>query len=636
MSKELPTIFQVDEAARSRLHKPIDEMKYILATDVGSTTTKARFFKKMENNEWRFVVAGEAPTTVEAPFEDVTMGVKNAVREAEELTGHQILMPDGSGIIVPYDGKRGVDLYCTTSSAGGGLQMMVAGVIMSMTAESANRAALGAGAIVMDVIAVNDRRPTYKKIQRIRNLRPDMILLAGGTDGGTITHVAQLAELIKSADPKPRLGVTYELPIVYAGNDMARPHINNLLGSDFALTIVDNIRPILEVENTEPARKAIHELFMEHVMSHAPGYNKLMKWTDVDIMPTPAGEGMAMQLIAKAYEKNVIGVGLGGATTNVYSVFDGKFVRSVSANLGMSYSICNVLKEAGIGNIMRWLPFDIDEGEVRDRLRNKMIRPTTIPQTLEELIIEHAVAREALRLGLNHHKTIATKLKGTRTESAFDRGLTAIYQDMLETYIDMMKISIIAGTGGLLSHAPRRVQAVMILTDAFQPEGVTMLFQDSVFMMPHLGVLSTVYPEAAWQIFDKDCLVRLGTVIAPKGVPIQEEVAMEVEIDMPNGETLEEQVKIGEMKRVLLGERQTAEATIRPSKHLDVGHGEDKEVTTKVEGGIVGIVLDGRGRPLILPEDEMDRKRKLLEWFTSLEMYSEEILEECRTRQNLG
>ena len=630
MSKTLPTTFLVDEAARSRLHKPIGDMQYILATDVGSTTTKARFFRRMEDKEWRFVVAGEAPTTVEAPFEDVTMGVKNAVREVEELTGHQILMPDGSGIILPYDGRRGVDLYCTTSSAGGGLQMMVAGVIMTMTAESANRAALGAGAIVMDVIAVNDRRPPYKKIQRIRDLRPDMILLAGGTDGGTITHVAQLAELIKSADPKPRLGITYELPIVYAGNDMARPHIKNLLDSDFALTIVDNIRPILEVENTEPARKAIHELFMEHVMSHAPGYDRLMKWTDVDIMPTPAGEGMAMQLIAKSYGKNVIGVGLGGATTNVYSVFDGKFVRSVSANLGMSYSICNVLKEAGIKNIMRWLPFDLEEGEVRNRLRNKMIRPTTIPQTFEELIIEHAVAREALRLGLNHHKTIATRLKGARTESAFERGLTAIYQNLFETYIDMMRISIIAGTGGLLSHAPRRVQAVMILTDAFQPEGATMLFQDSVFMMPHLGVLSTVHPDASWQIFDKDCLVRLGSVIAPKGVSSQGEVAMDVEIELPSGEALKEQVKFGEVRRILLGERQTADVTIRPSKSLDVGHGEGRELVTKVEGGVVGIILDGRGRPLILPEEEEERKNKLLEWFASLEMYSKEFLEKCK------
>jgi len=606
--------------------KPTDEMECILATDVGSTTTKARFFRKMENGEWRFVVAGETPTTVEAPYEDVTMGVKNAVREVEELTGHRILAEDGEGIITPYNGVSGVDLYCTTSSAGGGLQMMVTGVIKRMTGESAERSALGAGAIVMEIFATNDKRPIHRKIQQIRNLRPDMILMAGGTEGGTISHVVNMAELIKSADPKPRLGSMYQLPIVYAGNTDATENIKGILGEEFALSCIENIRPVLEVENTEPARRAIHELFMEHVMSHAPGYGKLMKWTDVDIMPTPAGEGMAIQLIADRYNRNVIGVGLGGATTNIYSIFDKRFVRSVSANLGMSYSICNVLKETGLENIMRWLPFDIDSSAVRNRLRNKMIRPTTIPQTLQELVIEHAVAREALRLGLVHHRSIATTLKGVRGDVAFLRGITT--QAIQESYIDMMKIDIVAGTGGLLSHAPRRVQSLMILNDAFLAEGVTMMFQDSVFMMPHLGVVSTVNRDAAWQIFDLDCLVRLGTIVAPKGEPDLSEVALDITLEMPGGDTVKESLNGGEVKKITLLERQVVQATIQPGRDLDIGAGPGQELVTSIEGGVVGVVLDTRGRPLVLPEDSETRKATLLKWIGALDMYPKKIFEE--------
>jgi uncharacterized protein (TIGR01319 family) len=607
------------------LRKPLEEMEYILATDVGSTTTKARFFKKMKNGEWRFVVAGETPTTVEAPYEDVTMGARNAVREVEELTGHKILAEGGEGIITPYDGESGVDLYCTTSSAGGGLQMMVTGVIKRMTGESAERSALGAGAIVMEIFATNDKRPVHRKIQQIRNLRPDMILMAGGTDGGTISHVVNMAELIKSADPKPRLGSMYQLPIVYAGNKDATDIIQSILG-EFALSCIENVRPVLEVENTEPARRAIHELFMEHVMSHAPGYDKLMKWTDVDIMPTPAGEGIAIQLIADRYKRNVIGVGLGGATTNIYSIFDKRFVRSVSANLGMSYSISNVLKETGLENIMRWLPFDIDSSDVRNRLRNKMIRPTTIPQTLQELVIEHAVAREALRLGLVHHRSIATTLKGVRGEVAFLRGITS--QAIVESYIDMMKIDIVAGTGGLLSHAPRRVQSLMILNDAFLTEGVTMMYQDSVFMMPHLGVVSTVHRDAAWQIFDLDCLVRLGTIVAPHGEPDPSDVALDIILEMPDGDTVKESLKGGEVKKITLPERQVAKATIQPGGTLDIGAGPGHELVTNIEGGVVGVVLDTRGRPLVLPEDSETRKAALMKWISALDMYPEKILEE--------
>jgi len=605
------------------LPRPESQMRFILATDVGSTTTKARFFH-LRDGEWRFLVAGEAPTTVETPYEDVTLGVRNAVREVEEMTGHHILSESGDRIVVPYDGKVGVDLYCTTSSAGGGLQMMVAGLIKTMTAESAHRAALGAGSIVMDVIARDDGRRPHHKIQRIRNLRPDMILLAGGTDGGESAHVMEIAELINAAEPKPRLGVGYQLPIVFAGNKALRTQIEKLMRKGFALSIVDNIRPVLERENTEPARNAIHELFMEHVMSHAPGYTKLMKWTPVPIMPTPAGEGLAMRLIASTYKMNVLGVGLGGATTNIYSIVDGRFVRSVSANLGMSYSITNVMKSAGIENIMRWLPFKLEEEDVATRLMNKMIRPTTIPQTLEDLIIEHSVAREALRLGLEHHKTIATRLKGVRVERTL---ADAFEQQLEETYIRMMDIDIIAGTGGLLSHAPDRIQTMLVLIDAFQPEGVTRMFQDSVFMMPHLGVLSTVYDRAAWSIFDKDCLVRLGTVIAPAGAGSSGEPVMTVELATHDGGTIKEDLRFGEIKRARLAERQEAKAIVTPQKKFDIGAGPGHRAEFIVIGGNAGIILDARGRPLRLPEDATARREMLFKWFQAVDVYSREELQ---------
>jgi uncharacterized protein (TIGR01319 family) len=130
---------------------------------------------------YRLIARGEAPTTVEAPFDDVTIGVLNAMRELEEVTGRTLLTDNKVFIRSSLDNDAGADLYVSTSSAGGGLQMMVMGVVKTMTAESAQRAALGAGAIVMDVIAIDDGRKDYERIQRIRSLRPDMVLLAGGT-----------------------------------------------------------------------------------------------------------------------------------------------------------------------------------------------------------------------------------------------------------------------------------------------------------------------------------------------------------------------------------------------------------------------------------------------------------------------
>lgn len=603
-----------------------NNIKIILATDCGSTTSKARLFKKI-GNEYRYIASGEAPTTVEAPYEDVTYGIRNAIRELEEVTGHRILSTNG--IIESQGENEGVDLYVTTSSAGGGLQMMVLGVIRTVTAESAERATLGAGAIVMDVLAIDDKREVYEKIERMRDLRPDMIMIAGGIDGGADTHVTSMAELVAASEPKARFGVEYSLPIVFAGNKDVRDSIKKILGGGYALKIVDNVRPTMEIENTGPARDAVHSLFMEHVMSHAPGYDKLMKWTPVPIMPTPAGEGSMFQTIAHSYNSNVIGVGLGGATTNVYSIYDGKFTRSVSANLGMSYSIGNVLNQARIENVMRWLPFKISETQLRHRLYNKMIRPTIIPQTLENLIIEHAVAREALRLGFAHHKFLARPLVGAMVGSAEgvgtrDMGMERMFDQKIgETYIDMMKIDRIGGTGGLLSHAPRREQSALILIDGFQPEGITKLFQDSVFMIPHLGVLSTVHPKAAMDIFEKDCIVRLGTCIALKGEPKEEkiETAAEVKIVLPDKSIIEEELTVGTIKRIPLKEGNMAEVEIKPSSQFDIGLKPGHSRKVKVEGGVVGIILDARGRPLSLPKDDDTRRKKVLEWYEALDVY---------------
>ena len=236
-----------------------------------------------------------------------------------------------------------------------------------MTGESAERAALGAGSIVMDVMASNDGRMPHEKISRIRQLRPDMILLSGGIDGGTLSHVVELAEMIAAANPRPRLGTGYKLPVIYAGNNKAHEQIKKTLGEITDLTIVENIRPVLEVENLGPSRDKIHDLFMEHVMAQAPGYKKLMGWTDAPIMPTPGAVGSLIEMIAREDNISVVGVDIGGATTDIFSVFQGIFNRTVSANLGMSYSVCNVLAEAGMDNVLRWVPIDIDRAELNNQ-----------------------------------------------------------------------------------------------------------------------------------------------------------------------------------------------------------------------------------------------------------------------------
>ena len=606
-----------------------DDIKRIVATDCGSTTTKAILIELNDQGDYRLVARGEAPTTVERPFEDVTIGVLNSITELEEITeetvpenfqkGRRKLIKDGKVWRLQKNGQtvdqrkdplEAADLYVSTSSAGGGLQMMVAGVVKAMSAESAERAALGAGAILMDTLAVDDGRKEHQKVERLRQLRPDIILMSGGTDGGTKSHLVEMAEVVRRADPKPRFG-DMKLPIIYAGNAAARDEVKQVLGESIAVKIVDNLRPTLDRENLQPARDEIHEMFLEHVMQQAPGYSKLLEWTSEEVMATPNAVGKLMKSYADQEHINILGVDIGGATTDVFSVFSGIYNRTVSANLGMSYSICNVLKEAGIDNIARWLPFEADTADIRNRLRNKMIRPTTIPQTYDDLLVEHAVAREALRLAFLHHKTLARGLTGSQQQR--DVGQIFDQKSSGETLVKMMDLNMIIGSGGVLSHAPRRAQSALMMMDAYQPEGITMLTVDSIFMMPHLGVLSEHHYQAAKQVFEFDCIVQCGHCIAPVGLGKEGEPCVTVKA---NG--VSENVPFGSIKVIPLGRYEYMDVTIEPTKNFDVGAGKGKPMTAKLEGGTVGIIIDARGRPFNIELNTGNRVAKLREWLQAM------------------
>jgi uncharacterized protein (TIGR01319 family) len=611
------------------------DIRRIVATDCGSTTTKAILIERNQAGDYRLVARGEAPTTVEKPFEDVTMGVINSITELEEIThevvpegfekGRRVLLKDGKVNRLLKEGQvvgqrendlDAADLYVSTSSAGGGLQMMVAGVVKSMSAESAERAALGAGAILMDTLAVDDGRRDHQKVERLRQLRPDIILMSGGTDGGTKNHLIEMAEVVRRADPKPRFG-DMKLPIIYAGNTAARDDVKSVLGDGIAMQIVDNLRPTLDRENLGPAREEIHEMFLEHVMQQAPGYSKLLDWTSEEVMATPNAVGKLLKEYAENEKINILGVDIGGATTDVFSVFlnnvgERVYNRTVSANLGMSYSICNVLKETGIENIARWLPLEIDPAEVRNRLRNKMIRPTTIPHTYEDLLIEHAVAREALRLAFAHHKSLARNLVGVQ-QGGLDRLMSE--EDSGQTLVQMMALDMIIGSGGVLSHAPMRAQSALMMMDAYQPEGITMLTVDSIFMMPHLGVLSEHHYAAAKQVFEYDCIVKCGHLISPVGTAKEGEPCVTI-----TGDGVNEKVPFGQIKIIPCGREEFKNLTVTPERNFDVGNGKGKARSEKLEGGTVGIIVDARGRPFNLDLNSPNRVQKLRSYLTAMEL----------------
>ncbi len=433
-----------------------------------------------------------------------------------------------------------------------------------------------------------------------------------------------MAEIIAASRPQPRLGIAYELPLIYAGNKDARELIRERLDDVMSLDIVDNLRPVLERENLMPTRYKIQEQFLEHVMAHAPGYKKLIEWTDAPIMPTPGAVGEIIQSVSSQQDIQVVGVDIGGATTDVFSVFKNRdteaiFNRTVSANLGMSYSVSNVLAEAGIENVLRWVPFDIEVGDLRNRVKNKMIRPTTIPQTLQELVLEQAIAREALRLAFEQHKQLAVELRGVQQQrtisEAFDQAESG------QTLVNMFALDMLVGSGGVLSHAPRRQQSMLMMIDAFQPQGLTHLAVDSIFMMPQLGVLTQVNAEAATQVFERDCLIHLGTCVAPVGVGKEGDTCLSIELSSSDKLVVTEDIPYGELRLYPLALGEKGSLKLQPSRRFDLGAGHGTPIETDALGGVVGLVIDTRGRPLEIPTDSAQRVAQLTKWQKALDIY---------------
>jgi uncharacterized protein (TIGR01319 family) len=479
-----------------------DELTRICVTDVGSTTTKAILFRRSDGGAWDFV-RREAATTVERPHEDVSVGVLEAIRALEGETG-EVLLSEG-GPSVPY---------LSTSSAGGGLAMVVTGLVKELTAETADRVALGAGAIVLDVISMNDGRTAYRQIEDLKRLRPDMVLLAGGYDGEAISAPVFLAELLVESELRPKLNPDARLPVVYGGNVNARAYVEQALGDGFMVRAVPNVRPDEGREVTRPARNAIHELFMEHVMSMAPGYDRLKSWVAAPVRPTPAAFASLLALVTSETDEALLAIDIGGATTDVFSAYRGEVVRTVSANIGMSYSALNVARLAGTHQMSEMLGNDIGDRELWNRIGNKHVHPTSLPATAEDAAVEWATATLAVREAVREHMKVMTGLPERERPGPFDINAMLREEPSWPEPAGRLRIAgydLVVGSGGILSHSPREAAAA-ILARALGLEDEAQLAVDSAFMFPHLGVLGELDPRLAGELFRDLALVRLGSV----------------------------------------------------------------------------------------------------------------------------
>jgi uncharacterized protein (TIGR01319 family) len=581
------------------------DLESFLLIDCGSTTTRAALID-LVGGEFRLVARGETATTVEVPWSRISIGVREAIRQVERLTGRVLLSDQGQPIVPEREDGSGVDGLVATVNAAVPLRMAVVGLICGLSVDSLLKATDCSYVVVQNVVArddeTGDERAASSMQAMLREMlqsRPDAILLGGGVDGGAVAPVVEMARdvaaVLTASDGGGRVHV------VFAGNKDARTEIARVLGECCNLRVVNNVRPTLAQEDLAGAEDEIRGLYRETKMGRVPGFGELRSWVSAPMMTTAEAFELVLRYLARVHNLDALMVDVGSATTHVAGAIDGRYGSTVSGELGVGYGVRSVLEQAGMERILRWLPFEMDAEEAHNRILNKALRPMTVPETREELLLEQAVAREAISLTLRR-----ARRRWLGQGSGRLRGLTA-------------PVDLMVGRGAVLTEAPSDGYAALTLLDAVRPTGVCALALDQASLLPQVGALAAVHPLAAVQTLAHDGFRRLGTVVALAGTGKEGSVALKLKVEYDDSQTISVEVPFGAIEVVPLRTGKRAVVELRPSSRFDVGLGSTgRGATTEVDGGSLGIIVDARGRPFSLPTEEEKRRETIQKWMWEL------------------
>ena len=571
----------------------------IVAVDIGSTLTKAVLIDVVEG-EYRILANAEYPTTLEPPWSDVALAVHQCLRRLEQIAVRELLDKRGALVMPEHDNGQGVDAFVATASAAEPLRVAIAGLMRDYSVESARKATSATYALTETLLSLDGEPGKAKqwdlpeRIAALHKQSPAVIVLVGGSDKGANAPLLDIASAVAMACATwPEVN---KPDVIFAGNGAARGQIAELIGTLVPLAVVDNVLPAAETENLAPLENELETFYLERRLQRMPGFGKIAGSLTLPVVATARAFGAGVRALARHFELNVLGVDIGGATTTLAVSEQDRFVRVQRSDLGVSHNIERVAHQTGMPNVLRWLPLVMSANEAWDRLANKVLRPFTLPETRKDLELEQAVAREAMRL------TLADLMQRWQTVQPQK------YPGYLPT------VDLLIGAGGVLTHAPFPGQTVLLMLDALQPVSVVNLALDSGGLLSQLSLIASVQPQAAAQLAGREGISALGTAICPIGAVPPGEVVVSYQMVYQDGGKVSGDVLAGEIEILPLAAGQKAELELKPARLVDLGQGKGRTGITTAEGGSVGVIIDARGRPLVLPDDPEKRAALNQQW----------------------
>jgi uncharacterized protein (TIGR01319 family) len=444
--------------------------------DFGSTFTK---LTAVDLARSRVVGRSQAPSTV---LTDVREGLLGALQELHESCR---LFPEPPSNI---DGLAAHEVLAS-SSAAGGLRMVVLGLVPGLTVRAAMQAALGAGAKIVGSLGF---KLDDDAIREIEKMRPDMILLTGGTDGGDSATILHNASLLARSD--------LTVPVVVAGNAAVAGEVfGRLAGGGKEARRAENVMPRSGELSVESAREEIRKLFMERI-TEAKGLEKIREIVPV-VLPTPMAVLEGVRLAAQGCENlegwgDMLVVDVGGATTDVHSIGYG---HPAGENLGIRFNAATIMNRVGL---------DLLQEEFRVGFPGLSVSGDQIAGYID------AIGRQTETVPQEHwHCAADAILAGAAVDLAVERHVgkrERVFTREGETWIhygkDMRETRTVIGTGGVFRYNPHvahilsRTPAANGSFEVLRPKH-PQCFVDSSYLLYAVGLLAETHPQVAVRIF---------------------------------------------------------------------------------------------------------------------------------------
>ena len=571
----------------------------LLALDIGTLMTRALLFDVI-NGRYRFIAAGSAQTTIGAPFSDAGEGVRMALNQLAGLTG-RVFLGSGDNLITPTrpDGS-GVDGFVLTMSAGLPLKVVIVGLLEEVSVESARRLAETTYANIVGTISLNDRRSQEARIDAILKTRPDVIIMAGGIEGGASLSIQKLLEAIGLSNFLLHKGNRPH--ILYAGNRAMQKVVDDSLSHLANLHLAPNIRPTWEIEQLAPAQVKLTEIFKNTRSKQILSIKELDGWAGGRMLPTAVAFERVIRFLSKVYDpaKGVLGVDIGASSAAIATAFKGKSNLGVYPQFGLGTNLPSLLRYSKIDQISQWLTEDIPVDSIRDYIHNKAAYPASLPATPEEMAIEQAITRQIMRLSIH------------RIAQSFPRDAARNNPGILPWFEPVL------ASGSVLTHAPTYGQSMLMLLDGLQPAGVTTILLDRNNLVAPMGAAADVNPLLVVQVLGSNTMLNLGAVIAPVGNTRIGAPILQVQVSYQDGRETNLEVKNGALDVISLPMGELATLRLQPLHRFDVGMGPGRGGRLQVVGGSLGVVIDARGRPLRLNPDPARRREQMKKWLWTL------------------